>query len=162
MTVFRKDIEFDGDLITFIANDFVFNGEKNKGAMFQAEVDDSEDVSQQIDEFIIVVNEMFEKKEKLKKDILSAVFEYYRNKIYPKADEYNKVFNIKLKKVNDINDIEKLISINQVFVFIGDNREQGIGFGFSSEWDTEHGLGVRMVDWRVCGVGGADRAFLAI
>ncbi|UPK42413.1 DUF6985 domain-containing protein [Paenibacillus pabuli] len=90
-------------------------------------------------------------------NLLQPILDYYRQKRIELG--YDVAFNENYPLVETTAQLMKMITLEGIVVPYGDiNEERDIGVLFSCTWDSENGLGLRLLDEEIADVGYQDVA----
>lgn len=109
------------------------------------------------DEQYSAYQSLMENWEEIQQNLLQPILNYYLQKRHELG--YDIAFNESYPFVYTTEQLKKMITLDSIVVSYGDlNKERDIGILFSSTWDSENGLGIRLLDEKVVDVGYQDVA----
>ncbi|EJV71245.1 hypothetical protein BWGOE4_32670 [Bacillus mycoides] len=102
-------------------------------------------------------NSLVQNWEQLQQGFLQAILDYYKQERQQLG--YDIEFNENYPHIETIDQLLKRITLVGIVVPYGDiNEERDIGITFDCTWDTENGLGLRLLNEKVTEVGYQDVA----
>ncbi|WP_397537132.1 DUF2004 domain-containing protein [Rummeliibacillus pycnus] len=109
------------------------------------------------EEQYIAYNSLVQNWEKLQQGFLQAILDYYKQERQELG--YDIEVNENYPQIETTNQLLEVITLVGIVVSYGDiYEERDIGITFDCTWDTENGLGIRLINEKVTEVGYQDVA----